>query len=309
MKTGLISLLTAAVVYTAGAAPLRVAVLDFEDRTGDSPDARLGGKIDKEALADRGAYLLGKELLGQGDWTLIDRRDFIAQIEAGRGPYDDKKPSFLRAAQMVNADAVLRGTLMSFSTSRSSVNQGGYKTDLLDLTVRVSVEALDVRDGAILAVVDGKATERFRQTEQMETELGDEDVLALMEKALKPAVSELHATLQQREEALQNRPKVQLTVTSPDGPAMVEIDGVLVGTTPLETMHLYAGDHVLTVGRPGYRDVVKRILIEQDMAIDVPLLKNELDADQIQSVLESSRLNIYQGLEPALLIETIQTSE
>lgn len=303
-RLAIVGTLLAWPVLAAG--PLRVAVLDFEDQTGDRPAELLGGKLDKAALADRGVQLLNKQLVGNGDWAVIDRREFIGQIEAGRGPADDRKPSFLRAAQMVNADAVIRGSLMSFSTSRSSVNQGGYRSDLLDLTVRVSLEALDVRDGTVIAVADGKATERFRQTDQVQTELGDEDVLTLMEEAMAPAVSALGARLAQRQEDLMNRPRVRLTVTSPDGPAMVELDGVLVGSTPLENHEVYAGDHVLVVGRPGYRDVAKRILVEQDMRVEVSLFRNELDADQVQSILESSRLNIYQGLEPALLIQTVE---
>ncbi len=47
---------------TAEAAPLRVALVDFEDQAGMEADARLGGAIIPGALAEKGALLLGKRL-------------------------------------------------------------------------------------------------------------------------------------------------------------------------------------------------------------------------------------------------------
>ena len=70
-----------------------------------------------------------------------------------------------------------------------------------------------------------------------------------------------------------NQPVIALSVKTSADPALVEIDGVLVGVTPLEKFTIHKGDHVFTVGKPGYRDVSKRILFEKDTAIDVPMIR------------------------------------
>jgi len=84
-------------------------------------------------------------------------------------------------------------------------------------------------------------------------------------------------------------------------PALVEIDGILVGTTPLEDFEIYKGDHILTVGKPGYRDMTKRILFESDARVEVPMMRTELTADELKEVLESMRMHVFLG-EPGIVI-------
>ena len=102
------------------AEPMRVAVMDFDDQTGQRADAKLGGSVAPAALTAKGAFLVGQKLLGQKEFTLIDRRDFIAQMEQEQPTNQGKKtaarPTFIHAAQALRADAVLRGSLMSLST-------------------------------------------------------------------------------------------------------------------------------------------------------------------------------------------------
>ena len=107
----------------------------------------------------------------------------------------------------------------------------------------------------------------------------------LLDEAISQAIPALNKALTARRTEREQRPRIKLTVTSDANPALVEIDGVLVGTTPLEGFELYKGDHVLTVGKPGYRDVTKRILFDKDTRLEVPLFRAELTADElVQSV-------------------------
>lgn len=288
----------------------RVAVLDFENQAGELPSYVPSAALSSEALAEKGAFLLNKKLAGQEGFKLIDRRDFFTQVEKiNEGT--SKEPSFLRAAQQLNADVVVRGLLLTLSSSRSAVHQGGYKAFLDDISVRVGVEALDTRDGSVLAATDGLASRRFRQSENATTMLGEDDVLLLMEGALADAIPGIREALEAKRDEFKNKPTVSLTVTTSEDPALVEIDGLLIGSSPLTDFQIYKGDHIITVGKAGYRDVTKRILLEQNTSVEIPLLKTELDADQIKEVLEGARLNVYSGIEPEIIIhsETITSEE
>ena len=74
------------------------------------------------AVAGKGVLALGALLANEPEYTLIDRRDFLAQIQASGGGAAPR-PSFLRAAQALNADVVLRGVLLSFAPGRERVDQ------------------------------------------------------------------------------------------------------------------------------------------------------------------------------------------
>ncbi len=306
--TIILGLWMGAAVCAGAMPPLRVAVLEFEDQTGMRSDARLGGTMDRGSLAERGVFMLGKHLLNQDGFVLIDRRDFLQQMERQR-LFDDgrptpTKPSFLHVAQALRADAVLRGNLISFSPGTRTVNQGGYRSELSTLSVRVSLEALDAVDGAVIAVADGGAQMQVRQTAFLQTELGESEILDLLDEAVANAVPQLERTLMDRAEAQRNRPTVQISVETTADPALVEINGILVGSTPLENFEVYVGDHILTIGKPGYRDITKRILFEHDARIEVPMLRTELTADELKEVLESMRIHAFLG-EPGLVIHRV----
>ena len=305
-------LLVLAIVSAPAAEPIRVAIMDFEDQTGQQSDAKLGGTINPAALAAKGVTALTRDLVGAEGFVLIDRRDFINQIEKAQ-PMDSgkpaaAKPTFVQAAQALNADAVLRGYLESFSTGKQVINQGGYKTEFATLSLRLSVQALDPVDGTVIAVADGVARNNIRQTDSTYTEISEDDALDLMDQALAKAVPQLRKALEQRQAREAARPRVKLNIKTSADPAMIEVDGLLVGTTPLEGLQVYQGDHVLTIGKPGYRDITKRIMLEKDTAIEVPMIRTELSADEMKEILEKARLNIIStdGIEPALIIKDLE---
>ncbi|MGA1530340.1 MAG: PEGA domain-containing protein [Kiritimatiellia bacterium] len=284
--------------------PMRVAVLDFENRASSLPSYLPSELLSSDSLAEKGAFLVNKQLAGRDDFRLIDRRDFFDQLERLKVEAG-KEPSFLRAARQVNADVVLRGSLLTISTSRSSVNQGGYRSTLDDVTIRVGLEALDARDGSVLAAADGAASRRFRQTDAVQTIMGEDDLLQLMAGALDEAIPSVGTALAAWRDDQGEQPVIKLSVTTSDDPALIEIDGVLIGSTPLTDFEVYRGDHTITIGKPGFRDISKRILLEKDTRIEVPMLRTELSADELKEILEKARLNIYSGLESGIIIQTI----
>ena len=239
---------------------------------------------------------------------MIDRRDFIAQIEQERPTNQGKKtaarPTFIHAAQALRADAVLRGSLMSLSTGKEVINLGGNRTEFTALTVRVGLEALNPVDGSVIAMTSGSAQMRARQTAAQSVELSEDDVLGVVEKAIDDALPKLQTALIQAQQAQLERPRIKLSVKTSADPALVEIDGILIGTTPLVAAEIFRGDHVLTIGKAGYRDTSKRILFEKDTSIEVPMIRTELSAGEIKEIYEKARLNIFQG-EPGMLINTI----
>lgn len=306
MLKGLIVLAVASVSLSAMAEDLfRVAVLDFENQAGPLPSYVPATALAPEQMSEKGAFLLNKRLAQEPGFRLIDRRDFFTQMEKFQKG-SEAAPSFLRAAQQLNADVILRGTLMSLSSSRSAVHQGGYTAYMDDFSVRVGIEALDTRDGSVLAAADGVASRRFRQTDNVQTTLGEDDVLQLMDGAMQETLPAIKDALTKKQEEFKNKPKVKVSITTSADPALVEIDGLLIGSTPLADFEIYNGDHTITIGKAGYRDVSKRVLFEKDTRIEVPMLRTELTADEMKEVLDNSRVNLYQGIEPGFIIQTVE---
>lgn len=289
--------------------PIRAAVLEFQDQTGQRSEELLGGAIAPGAIAEKGVFLLGKALANNPAFTLVDRRDLLEQMDKLRpqdaGETTPTKPSFLQAAQALRADVVLRGTLLSLSTGKQMVNQGGYQVDYSTLTARVGLEALDARDGAVIAANDGVAKQSFRQAESLKTSLSEDDVLELVEKALNDAARPLEKTLASRAEEARSRPTMMLSLKTDADPALIELDGILIGSSPIKDFQVYQGDHVLSIGKPGYQQVTKRILLEKNTEIEVPMLRVDLTADELKEIYEKIDLKIIQA-DPGLIIHTIE---
>ena len=285
-------------VMTVQAAPLRVALSDFKVLAGLDADAKTVGGLQTEDLARQGAFTLGQVLLDEGAFEVVDRRQLLDQLAK-----DPARPTLIRSAQQLNAEVLLEGSIQSFSTRMESVNQGGYATEFQELQMRVGIEARDTVSGGVIAMASGAAVIQLRQTANLQTQYGEGDILNLQEKAVRDAVPKIVKAIQRHRDRLADRQKIHLTITTPDDPALVEIDGLLVGATPIENLPVYAGDHVITVGKAGHRDVIKRIKLEQDTRIEVPLIRTELTADEVKDILSGARLNAYLGIEPALIIE------
>jgi len=294
--------------FLLSAAPLRIALLDFEDATGAKPDAALGGTINTATLAGKGVDLLAKQLLEQKDFTLIDRRDFVSKLQKATPREIAEgvpRPAFIQAAQLLGAGAVLGGSLTTFSTGKEKQTQAGFSAELTKLSLRVTVRALDAIDGSVIAVADGVQEKEVRQTDAVKTEIGEEDVLTMMEQALAKAVPKVTKALSERQASAQ-RERVKVNVASTDDPALVEIDGVLVGATPMEGLEVYQGDHTISISRPGYVTMTKRLVLDKNFAVKVPMLRTDLTADERKAIMEKAEIKAYiTNGKPDILIQEI----
>lgn len=300
---GTIVTLLTGVWVAVGADTWRVAVLDFEDQTGMRSEPALGGAADPAALAAKGVSALSRLWANRPGFVLVDRRDLLAQmtnVAPGR-----PVPSPIRVAQAVNADVLLRGSLQALSVGKTAVRQGGHQVDFSTVTLRVGLEAMDTTDGSIIASAVGSATRQVRQTETLQTVLGEAELLTMLDEALAAAAPDIEKVLAQRRAEAAERPTVRITVRTTADPALVEIDGMLVGTTPLENFRVAKGDHVLTIGRAGYRDIRKRILMDRDLLIEVPMIRTELTAEELKDVLDKARVHAVIG-DPGLTILPLQ---
>ena len=308
MNRWIICALAALAIEARAAAPIRVALMDFEDQTGTGSDALLGGAIKPAAVAGQSGFLLASRMLNSTNFVLVDRRDFMSQIEKYRskdgGEKSPARPTFLQAAQALKADVVLRGTLMAFSTGKQIVNQGGYETELSTLTVRVGLEAIDTRDGGVMAMASGSADRSFRQTKEVRTSLSESDVLGIVEAAIAQALPNVEAALRSAQARQDARPVVKISVKTAADPALVEIDGILVGSTPLDQFEVYTGDHVLTISRPAYQEITKRILLDKDLSIEAPMIRLQLSAEELKQIAEKINVGII-AADPALILRPL----
>lgn len=290
---------------SAQARPVRVIMLDFSDETGGTADVALTGNLNSRAFAEKGPYFLQKALLSSPDFTLIDRRDFVRQIEqlqprdgsdpvpgsffATRERRTPLSPTFFNAARSLNGDALIQGSLLALSTSKQKINQGGYQAELTTLNLRVMLQALDTVEGDVIAVQEGKASRKFRQTSTVQNEIGEDELLDLYQQAIAAAVPGIKAQLKGRVNGA--AAKVKIWVATSADPAMIEIDGILLGSSPVEGAEIIRGDHTLTVSRPGFETITKKIMLTNSMKITVPMISDQLNAEERKEAF--SNLNLH----------------
>ena len=66
---------------------------------------------------------------------------------------------------------------------------------------------------------------------------------------------------------------------------------------------MYKGDHVLTISKPGYQQVTKRILFEQDSRLEVPMLREQISAEEWVEIYKKASLKIIQA-DPGVIVNT-----
>ena len=137
------------------------------------------------------------------------------------------------------------------------------------------------------------------------SDLGEDEVLALLDTAVAQAVPGLQKALESRM-ATADRPQIRISIKTTDDPAMVEIDGSLVGSTPLAAFEISAGDHVLRVRKAGYRDFTRRLVLDRDAVIEVPMMRIEMDALEQKEVLKEADVHIIESSGPDLIIHNIE---
>jgi len=298
-----VSLISLFFALSAQARPVRVIMLDFADETGGSADAALTGPLNSTTFAKKGPYFLQQSLLSSPDFILIDRRDFVRQIEqlqprdgsdpvpgsffATRERRTPLSPTFFNAARSLDGDALIQGSLLSLSTSKQKINQGGHQAEFITLNLRVVLQALDTLNGGVIAVEEGKASRKIRQTSSVQTEIGEDELLDLYQQAIATAVPGIKTQLKGR---INQNTRVKVWIATSADPAMIELDGILLGSSPINGVDVLLGDHTLSVTRPGYETITKKIMLESNMKITVPMISNQLNAAERKEALSNMNL-------------------
>ena len=82
---------------------------------------------------------------------------------------------------------------------------------------------------------------------------------------------------------------------------------MLVGSTPLESLNVYAGDHVIRISRPGYQSFTKRLVLNSNTEITVPMLRTDVTAEERVKILNSAEMKVFmQNERPDVLIQEIK---
>ncbi len=302
----LTSLVCLCMTISANARPVRVIMLDFTDETGGTVDSALTGKLNSKAFTEKGPYFLQQSLLSSPEFILIDRRDFVRQIESlqprdGSDPVADTffatrerrtplSPTFFNAARSLQGDALIRGSLLALSTSKEKINQAGYTAEFITLNLRVMLQALDTVNGGVMAVEEGKASRKFRQTASVQIEIGEDALLDLYQEAIAAAVPGIEKQLKGK---LNDAGKIKIWIATSADPAMIEFDGILLGSSPIEGVDVLPGDHILTVTRPGYETITKKLMLDNSMKITVPMISNQLSAEERKEALSNMNLRLW----------------
>jgi hypothetical protein len=285
--------------------PVKVLLAGFEDGSGAPLTGQAVEALSTEALAENGVYAMTDALLDQEGIRLVDRGDYIRQVRelknSDLGRDTPVQPTLLNVAQNLNADAVVKGRILSFASSGQAVRQAGYEADFTVLTMRAAIQVQDALDGSVIAMGQGTAKREIRQTGALTTTIGETGAFEMLEEAIAKAADgigeRIRAVLADRED----RPTVRVAIATSDDPALVEIDGVLVGTTPIESLRVAEGDRVLTVSKPGHRRMTKRIDFREDVRLEIPMLRIELSAEEWKEMVDKVNLHIVEG-SPAIVI-------
>lgn len=265
--------------------PARKAALIVENRAGDE-FKRLASQLEDQ---------LSSRLAGQG-LVLISRQvvtDAIAK--EGEGARLDgllsERSSALRLAQSLGAEFIVQASLSSVTLDQRTFNDGGLQLTSANHVLRVAYRIAEAGEGGALVGDSLRVSRNLRGTQtggiestEIHSQLVDDAVVGILKafpgRALLAAKSEVAkpAAIEMDISAVPvdlTRNPLQLPdlrvaadgSVSKGGPALVEVtladvsievDGVLVGTTPA-TLRLAPGFHKVRLTRPGFRELEQTV--------------------------------------------------
>lgn len=263
----------------------RKAALIVENRAGDE-FKRLASQLEDQ---------LSSRLAGQG-LVLISRQvvtDAIAK--EGDGARLDgllsERSSSLRLAQSLGAEFIVLASLSSVTRDQRTFNDGGLQVTSANHVLRVTYRIAEAGDGGALAGDSLRVSRNLRGTQtggiesteiynQLVDDAAEGILKAFPAKVLQAAKTEVvkPATIEVAISAVpvdltQNPLQLPDLRVAADGSVSkggaapvevtladvsIEVDGVLVGTTPA-ALRLAPGFHKLRLTRPGFRDLEQTI--------------------------------------------------
>lgn len=186
----------------------------------------------------------------------------------------------LRLSQLLNCDYFVVAVLTSFNENKKKFSGYGVERDIAEYVLRVSIKLSDaVNDGGSVYGDSVTVSEKIAQSANLQQDIGDmldrmideasvkisENILERLKKLKKPAPS---------------TDNVEFTVSCDVSGAVVELDGVAIGSAP-GSFKVKPGLHWIRVSKPRYADWERRVNIFPQQVLNVSMVKSDkgMDAD------------------------------
>lgn len=188
----------------------------------------------------------------EGELSDTDRSTLTGELVEGlqRGDFSVVAPDAVTAADAGAADCDKPRCYKKIAEKTSATHVVKSKLSVVDRDYKIRIELVDGHNGNVLASAEDGCEI-----------CGVSDVGGLIATAA--------ATLRTKLDALASGPATLALRSDPDG-AIVTLDGEVAGTTPIDSMPVIPGKHVIRVSREGY------IAIEREVTF-VEGVNEELD--------------------------------
>jgi len=193
--------------------------------------------------------------------------------------FDDA--SILRLSQMLNCDYFIVSDLVSFNKNSKVFKGYGVKQDIVEYVLRVSIKLSDaVNDGGSIYGDTVLVTEKISQSDSLQQNMGDMMDSMLNEASVKISENILNE-LRKLKKPLPTTDNVEFSVVSDVPGAVVELDGVVLGSSPGK-FKVKPGLHKIRVTKPKYVDWERKINVFPQQVLNVSMVQSSqgVDADR-----------------------------
>lgn len=239
-----------------GAALRKVAVVDFDDRTGKH----------LHKIGSAASEIVSVGLAKSGLFDVVERaklKTIMDEHTLTVSGLVDSERNMLALGKLLNADAIITGAVLEFSYNRFETTAYGVTTKKIAYHLEVSVKELDINTSRITFADIFTADKDLLLTNN--TGASNPDIhRQLLKEALTKAIDALVAQERTKGETLVTEVDVMVSIDSDPQGADVVIDGVYCGATPLE-VPVKEGVHLVKISRGGYTPWENKVRIYPGM--------------------------------------------
>ena len=214
-----------------------------------------------------------------------------------------REASALRTAQLMGADYLVFASLVSLGENKLNVQAYGTTQQQTVTTLRVALRILEGAGGAQVYGDTIVVSEKIAQNAFAQVEAGDL-VDTLLDRGAVELASRVGDSRAKLEAARAAAPALaSVKVTTPEAGAAVEVDGVVVGTTP-GAFQIRPGVHEVRVSKEGYATWEKSVAFADGMELSVPLELSAVGLDR-KGELEAQAIAREQSEADAFATKTV----
>lgn len=181
-----------------------------------------------------------------------------------------KEASALRTAQLMGADFLVFASLVSLGENKMKVTAYGTQQDITKTTLRVALRVLEGEQGTQIYGDTIVVSEKLRENEHLQMEMGDM-LNELLDRGATELAAEVRDSAERIEAAKPGEPALATVTLNASAPgAAVELDGVVIGTAP-GTFQVRPGPHELRVTKEGYATWEKSVTFQDGQTLEIPM--------------------------------------